>query len=188
MFPASSFLSASVKLLLQSKPAQARQSQEHAAGSLSLVNGIAPSPDGGAEPSLLSASRSSNALLEPKRADATTMKIRLIERLGVEFGISTDDFDSQFAYGMAVRGIVEGIKLQEGGLSMLAEIEEKLGLGRPGMSLDSLIRAILEPGGDDDRTLGATLREQAGEAVDDERAEALNQVRRDDNGLYGFWA
>ncbi|TIT70995.1 MAG: hypothetical protein E5W56_22360, partial [Mesorhizobium sp.] len=55
-----------------------------------------------------------------------------------------------FSYGSAVKNAVEALKRQSP--SAIAEIERQLGLDQLGISLDTLVNAIVDPtGGDRDR-------------------------------------
>ncbi len=130
--------------------------------------------------------RITEALFNPLVPDATTMKIRLMERLGEELGISMDDFDSRFAYGVALKSILEGIKRLSDSPAIIKEIEKNLGLDELGISLDTLISAVTEPGGDDEQQLDAALKDKVGETDNEAKAafEALQKVKPDENGLY----
>lgn len=63
----------------------------------------------------------------------------------------------------------------------LVEIENKLGLDKLGVSLDTVVNAMIDPGGDDGDKLDAALRRRLGEAGKDHSALA----RLDELGRYG---
>src|SRR5690606_31097102 len=111
MLVPSPVLSASANLLLQAMPQPVRQPPASAADAvLKTAAGLSPAAS---DPSVLPQAGESgtSALFDPGRPDATAMKARLIERLGEAFGLSMDDFESQYAYGMALREIVDGIRM-----------------------------------------------------------------------------
>lgn len=126
----------------------------------------------------------------PNTMDITSMKVRLMERLGEAFGISMDDHPDARSFGHAIREVVEKLKMSPDGLKVLAKVEKDLGLDDLGISIDTLIGAIIDPTGDDAEKLDAALREQVGESIEDEReAETLQRLARmglDDAGLYGI--
>lgn len=114
------------------------------------------------------------------------MKVRLMERLGEELGISMDDFNSVRSYGLAIRQAVEEIKREPGGGFFLAELEKKLGLDDLGISLDTLVDAMTDPTGEADRKLEAALKAQVGDIFDEDDKAALAALAPDEIGLYGF--
>lgn len=129
------------------------------------------------------------------RVNSTEMKVKLIEKLALEFGIDKDDFESISAFGGAVHARSEELKrLPDGsGIKILDEIADKLGLDELGISLDTLIDAIKEPGGTADDILNAALKEKANElnAENEQSAEILRTigaVRVDENGIYSLLA
>lgn len=152
---------ASISSLFAAIPASERSppSQSTPQGAASLV-AIAHGTKGSATPDNHTPAQDglSGALFDRQHPNFMTEKIRLIERAGLEFGIGQSDYDSSSAYGAAIRRAFEAIKLQPGGIFTLAKIAENLGLGELGVSLDTLINAISEPGGDDSKRLDAGLK------------------------------
>lgn len=121
--------------------------------------------------------------------DVTAMKVRLMERLGDAFGISMEDHPDARSFGGAIRDVVEKLGMSPDGMKVLAKIEKDLGLDELGISIDTLIGAIIDPSGNDAEKLDAALREQAGELLESgEEAETLQRLARmglDEAGLYG---
>lgn len=119
------------------------------------------------------------------QTDPTQLKVQLFKALGEAFGFDMKDFKSIKSFGNAIRSQVEKMKLTPEGRHALADIEKKLGLSELGISLDTLIEAVISPEGAASDELNAALKEQSAE--DDELAEAveiLDSVKVDGNGLY----
>ncbi|RUT99646.1 hypothetical protein EOD23_24760 [Mesorhizobium sp. USDA-HM6] len=113
--------------------------------------------------------------------NVTATKVRLMERAGKEFGIDQADYESVFSYGSAVKNAVEALKRQSP--SAIAEIEKQLGLDQLGISLDTLVNAIVDPQGSDSDRLDAALEKQVGDDGKDDGNAA--SIRPDEIGLYG---
>lgn len=111
--------------------------------------------------------------------NVTATKVRLMERAGKEFGIDQADYESVFSYGSAVKNAVEALKQQSP--SAIAGIERQLGLDQLGISLDTLVNAIIDPQGSDGDRLDAALEKHLGEIATDEAIP----VQPDEIGLYG---
>ena len=121
--------------------------------------------------------------------DITEMKMQLIEKTGKAFGIERGDFDNQGDFGKAIKAVVSEIRRMENGGRMLANIAKDLGLDDLGISIDTMVGAIVDPGGRDDKKLDEALREQTGEDFVD-FAQGGSAARGfpvlvDDLGLYG---
>jgi hypothetical protein len=121
--------------------------------------------------------------------DITEMKMQLIEKTGKAFGIERGDFDNQAEFGKAIKAVVSQIRRMENGGQMLAGIAKDLGLDDLGISIDTMIGAIVDPGGRDDKKLDEALKEETGEDVldaakDGSAARGLSVIV-DDLGLYG---
>lgn len=132
----------------------------------------APSPVTQAEPAT-SASRFSLDSL-----NITATKVRLMQRAGKEFAVDQTDYDSVSSYGSAIKNAVEALKRQSP--SAVSKIERQLGLDQLGVSLDTLVNAIVRPQSGDNDRLDAALRQHAGG-----QGEAASG-RPDDLGLYGL--
>ena len=121
--------------------------------------------------------------------DVTARKVQLMERLGEAFGIAMEDHADARSFGMAIREIVEKLKTTPEGRERLVEVGRDLGLDRLGISIDTLIGAMVDPMGDDAEKLDAALKADMGETLEDEaEAELLARLARmglDEAGLYG---
>jgi hypothetical protein len=126
---------------------------------------------------------SADSVFSPNHLDPTQMKIRLMERVGDEFGIDMDDFDDQASYGLAIQKAVSEIRAEPGGHLVLAEIEKSLGLDELGLSIDEMINAIIDPGSSDGDKLDAALEEKAGNQTDGGETSS-GSVTLSDIGIY----
>lgn len=119
------------------------------------------------------------------QTDPTQLKVQLFKALAEAFGLDMQDFGSISSFGEAIRAKVEEMKMDPEGRKILAEIEKKLGLSELGISLDTLIEAVINPDGAANDELEAALAKES--ADEDELAEAveiLGSVEVDGNGLY----
>ena len=78
-------------------------------------------------------------------ADHNKAKMWLFERLGAELGVNMDDYDSLSDYAVAIREIVDDMRYTPEGHQRLKEIERDLGLVKLGLSIDTLINAMIDP-------------------------------------------
>ncbi|MBZ9848892.1 hypothetical protein LB565_12960 [Mesorhizobium sp. CA14] len=143
------------------------------AASIHSAVGIAASPLVQAEP----AAPASKFRLDNLNITAT--KVRLMERAGKEFGVDQTDYESVSSYGAAIKNAVEALKRQSP--SAIAEIERQLGLDQLGVSLDTLVDAIVDPRGSDSERLDAALKQHAGGPGEGDAAS----IQPDELGLYG---
>ncbi|MDX8503188.1 hypothetical protein RFM99_33050 [Mesorhizobium sp. VK4C] len=81
---------------------------------------------GAGSPLTQAQARITESMFSVNNLDATQMKARLFERVGKEFGIDQDDYDSLFSYGSAIKTALDDLKQKSP--SSIAEIEKKLGL------------------------------------------------------------
>lgn len=123
------------------------------------------------------------AMFSVNSVDPTEMKVRLIERLGDEFGIKQSDYTSMASYGMDIQRAVEALKAKPGSAQTITAIEKKLGLDKLGVSLDDLVNATIDPNGRAGKKLDAALKKQAGEMGKREGIAGLLQP--DEIGIYG---
>ncbi|AZO15350.1 hypothetical protein EJ069_11800 [Mesorhizobium sp. M2A.F.Ca.ET.043.05.1.1] len=92
----------------------------------------------------------------------TATKVRLMQQAGKEFGVDQTDYESVSSYGSAIKSAVEALKRQSP--AAVAKIERQLGLDQLGVSLDTLVNAIVRPqGGESDRLDAALKRHASGE-------------------------
>lgn len=159
-------------------------------GLMAAANGIPLSGNAGAsKPSRQAQAKVVEALFSANTVDANKLKIKLMERLGKQFGLSVEEFDTQASFAAAVRDAVGQIKQQENGYLQLIAIEKELGLDKLGITLDELVNALIEPETEDGRKLEAALRKQAGDAEDGNGTEAslralLALMHHDGDGVY----
>lgn len=146
---------------------------------LAAANGMAPD---GAGPLAQARGKIAESLFDRRAVDVNEMKVNLYERLGKEFGLDLEDFDDVRQFGREIRRAVEELKRQEGGFQVLARIERDLGLDKLGISIDTLIDAMIEPGGDADEKLEAALVRQLKEE-DEKILEKMGALMR---GGYEF--
>ncbi len=95
------------------------------------------------------ARRFPEALFDHSVPTVSQKRIELMRRVGDEFGLKLEDFETSSKFGAAVREKIGQIKLQPGGALALAAIEKKVGLDKLGISLDDFVDAMMDPGGDE---------------------------------------
>lgn len=89
----------------------------------------------------------------------TATKVRLMQQAGKEFAVDQTDYESVSSYGSAIKNAVEALKGQSP--SAVAKIERQLGLDQLGVSLDTLVNAIVRPQGRDNDRLDAAMKQHA---------------------------
>jgi hypothetical protein len=171
--------SAALQLLLQRSqfsPLTVAAGRNATAEVVAAANGAVPASMAG-----LPNSRTeiSDAIYSVNSVDADKLKVNLIGRLGAEFGISADDFESASAFGTAIKHALDAMKQDDGWQRRVAEIERNLGLDELGISLGSFINAVINSDSDDAAKLDAALRDK----VDDDAQRA--RFTLDDIGIYG---
>lgn len=189
-----STVNSAAMLILQQVRAPAADADADAAPAdgllMAAANGIPLSGNAGAsKPSRQAQAKVVEALFSANTVDANKLKIKLMERLGKQFGLSVEEFDTQALFAAAVRDAVGQIKQQENGYLQLIAIEKELGLDKLGITLDELVNALIEPETEDGRKLEAALRKQAGDAEDGNGTEAslralLALMHHDGDGVY----
>lgn len=186
--------SVALQILQQSTPQTQSLADKASAAHdlLAIAAGVSnPHGSGGRSAIAQAQARISESFFSVHQVDANQMKVRLFERAGLAFGIEMADFDSSAAYGTAIKRAFMELKAKPGGEQAIAEIEKNLGLDKLGISLQSLISAILDPLGEDSVELDNALKKLTGEDAkgdrdgSDQRA-ALDRIRADDIGIYGF--
>lgn len=165
---------------------QYRPSSPAVGDTISGGNDIVATANGVGDPFRDARAAASESVFSVNHVDVTKMKLDLMEKVGEAFGIKMDDYDSQASYGSAIRRVVSEIKKQDDGSLVLAGIEKDLGLDKLGMSIDSMINAIIDPQGNDGEKLDAALKRQAGEDGRTQgAASVLASITLDDTGIYG---
>jgi hypothetical protein len=167
-------------LLILQQPRTLARSADSGPADISGISGFAGSDAG--SPLAQARAKISDAMFSVNRPDPTAMKVRLIERLGEEFGIKQSDYTSMASYGADIKRAVEALKAKPGSAQIIIQIEKKLGLDKLGISLDELVDATIDPTGDGNKKLNAALKKQAG---DFGKGEFAGLLRPDEIGIYG---
>ncbi|MDG4882969.1 hypothetical protein [Mesorhizobium sp. WSM4884] len=167
-----------VALLTLQRQRQTPAPKSIADGLVSSINRSAE-PDGAGSPLIQAQAKISRSMFSVNSLNVTATKVRLMERAGKEFGIDQDDYESVASYGSAVKHAVEALKRQSP--AAIAEIERQLGLDQLGVSLETLLNAIVDPQGGSAGRLDAALEKYLGEAAEGNAAS----LQPDEIGLYG---
>jgi hypothetical protein len=163
-------------LILQQPRALAGSADNDPAG-ISGISGLL----GSGSPFAQAPAKISDAMFSVNSVDPTEMKVRLIERLGKEFGIEPSDYKSMADYGADIKRAVDALKAKPGSAMAIIAIEKKLGLDKLGISLDDLVGATIDPNGDASKKVDAALRKQAGEMGKSQGGS----LQSDEIGIYG---
>lgn len=160
-----------LSLILQPvRPQFAPGSASHSDNVVAAVNGLGKAS---AENAL--ATNSSDDLFSVKIVDVNKLKVDLIDRLSKALGVKQEDYDTSRSFGFALKMAVIELKSKPEGRMLLLELEKDLGLDKLGISIDTLINAIIDPSGDDGEKLDAALGKQLGEA-NQQRAIELDEI------------
>jgi hypothetical protein len=176
--PSISALSSAAALFLRpQRPASSNASAgDNLIASVNSVSGHA-----GASSLTQAQGKINESMFSVNNTDATQMKARLFERVGKEFGIKQEDYDSLSSYGSAIKIALDDLKQKSP--SSIAAIEKKLGLDELGVSLETVVNAIIDPQGSDDDRLDAALNKKIGEIAKGGSNTPTQQP--DEIGLYG---
>lgn len=176
-----------LQVLQQSGGPPAVAARKPAVGDLLLAaaNGIPSAASEGPDTSIAAKARITEALFGVNSLDLTKIKTGLFERLGKEFGLSVDDFASLASFGRQIKAAIMSLRRSEEGRAELSRIEKILDLPGLGISIDTVVEAMIDPqGGADDKLEAALLRE-----IDDDDAKVAARLRAlvpDEIGLYRF--
>lgn len=153
---------------------------------LAAANGRSnPAASDRTDNSIAAKAKITEALFSVNSLDLTRMKTNLFERLGKEFGLSVDDFESMAAFGREIKAAITWLRRSEEGRAEVARIEQRMDLPKLGISIDTVVEAMIDPqGGADDKLEAALLRDV--EEADEKAIEALRALVPDEIGLYGF--
>ena len=173
--PSLSALNAATAVLLQRPTAAVRSAGDN------LVASISPAASGIGSPLVQAQGKITESMFSVNNLDPTQMKARLFERVGKAFGINQDDYASLFAYGSAIKTALGEMKQKSP--SDIALIEKKLGLDELGVSLDTVVNAIVDPQSSDSDTLDAALKTFLGETTNG-KGENPASIEQDEIGLY----
>ncbi len=165
MLPTSTMLLAATHMLQQTLAARSQTVTGNAGDALLIgtANGAA-GLEPGANGLLQARGRITEALFSTNSVDPLAMKMRLIERVGEQLGISMDDFDSQLSYGLELKRATSELSQFD-----ILALEKELGLDELGITLDTLINAIIDPAGEDDDRLDAALAKEIWEGSEEGR-------------------
>lgn len=191
----SSSQSSAVLLLQQAtRPMSSGEPSPIASGAslVAAANGVElPSDKDGAGAASRANGKISEALFKPNVPNAIEMKLHLMKRLGEEFGIKLEAHESHASFGRAIEAEINKIKMKPEGALILSAIEKKLGFDKLGFSLDAFVNAIIDPKGADGQKVDAAIKDHLnlddeGQDKAEEARAALEALRIDDAGLYGF--
>lgn len=120
----------------------------------------------------------------------TQMKVKLFEAVGEALGLQEESFSDFSAYASAIQAKMEKMK-EDDPLAFMVfhDIEKDLGLDELGLTLESVVEAMIEPGGSDDEALDAALKAKADEIngdFGDDAEEVFGSLRVDSNGIYSL--
>jgi hypothetical protein len=189
--------SAALLILQQQSPAafNPAESKKSAADNiLAAANGVPAQQASGVSVSTQptkTESKISQDMFSVNATNLTKVKVDLFRRVGEALGIDESNFGSDAEYGAAISRQIAQIKAQPGGDLTINAITQKLGLDKLGVSLDTVVGAILDPKGGENDALDAALDKQYGEdkkkALDgSQTASQKNQllVKPDEAGIY----
>lgn len=117
-------------------------------------------------------------------------KVALIKAIGQAVGVDEDKFSSNFDYAKAVGAEIEKMRNSPGGDDALSALSKKLGLDKLGISLDTMVKAIMVPSGDEGKQLDAAIAKEFDQAGQERllslknATETLTSVSQDENGVY----
>jgi hypothetical protein len=149
-----------LQMLQQAQPQQRAANRPGGNDLLAASNGPRGAVSGLGKPMTDAQARINEAMFSVNTVNATAMKVKLIERVGKEFGIDHDDYDNERSYGAAIRNAMAELKNRPDAAMAVTAIEKNLGLDKLGISLETLVNAIFDPKGDDADRLDAALRRQ----------------------------
>jgi hypothetical protein len=180
-------------LILRQVSASSTPGNDNGSTATSLVaaaNGVPDPDDSGASNVTAKAKGKISEALFSSTPNLQEIKVGLYRQLGDAFGISFDDAKSASEFASSVRAAIGKLKTQSGGDLALKAIEQKLGLDKLGITLDTLVNAIDDPDGDDAHALDGALRQSLGLGAKDADDRASQQglsslVSAGDDGLYG---
>lgn len=122
-------------------------------------------------------------------ASLTQARMQLYARVGEALGVKEEDYATPQLWATALRGVVRAIRAQKGGDAAILQIEQKLGLDKLGVSLDTVIDSISDPGGGASNALNDALKKAAGKgliAIDNGVTGLGGSVQINDIGVYSL--
>jgi hypothetical protein len=132
-------------------------------------------------PSASTSAQTADALFSVNSPNLNKLKMDLFKRVGEALGVKESDYATPEDYGAALKKAVGQMKLDPNGQQEIAGIEKDLGLDKLGVSLDTVINAIVDPKGDDAKKLDAALEKQINDGQASDRSFG---IKSDDIGIY----
>lgn len=130
-------------------------------------------------------SKIANVLFDVSTPSVNQLKVDIFKRTGEALGIEEKDFASTKAYGAALSEVVATLKSSPNAKQIITSIEKKLGLDKLGVSLETVIDAIVDPSSGADDELNQALERQLG-AFDGPASTRAKRphIQSDELGLY----
>ncbi|MGO9483622.1 MAG: hypothetical protein ACLPX9_03415 [Rhodomicrobium sp.] len=120
-------------------------------------------------------------------ASLTQLKMQLFKRVGMELGVKEEDYATPQLWAAALRQAVSAIRAQKNGDLIIKGIEHDLGLDKLGVSLDTVIDAIGNPGSSAGKALDDALKKAIAKgdiAIDGGEANQQGAVQISEIGMY----
>ena len=172
---------ASLVLQLTRSPAGGPQDKKDSADVAAIANGMAgiSGPETQAQAKIAGMQSATSV---------TELRVRLYKRVGEELGVKQEDYATPQQWAAAMRQAVSVIRGQGNeGAAAILEIEQKLGLDKLGVSLDTVIDSISDPGGGASKALNDALKKAVAKgdiAAGGDDVGADGTVRLNEIGMY----
>jgi hypothetical protein len=149
-------VNSTASLILQqlSSVAPAPAEENNPANLIATANGLS-SKTGVAGPQSQAQSKITDTL---SATGLTQLKMQLYKKTGEALGVTESDYTTPQLYASALRKAVSLIRAQKDGENIIAGIEHQLGLDKLGVSLDTVIDSIDNPGSSSAKTLDDALQ------------------------------
>ncbi len=121
-------------------------------------------------------SKVSEAMFSMNGDSVAKQKLELIVRTGKALGVARDDYTSMDDFIAATKKAFGELKVKPDGAAAIRKIEQELGLGKLGLSLEDVINSATE-GGDNDKITRA-LERRSHQKDDDKK----DKVKTDGDG------
>ena len=119
-----------------------------------------------------SAATSTDELFKATTSNVTQMKISLFERVGEALGVDKEDYASEAKFYDAVASRFSALVMQEDSHIFIGKLEQELGLYELGVSLRTVVTAMVEPSGKDAEKLSDALEQRALASEEQAKADA----------------
>ncbi|MGN8019088.1 hypothetical protein ACTJJ7_00085 [Phyllobacterium sp. 22229] len=120
------------------------------------------------------------------RPSINQIKIELFERTGEALNVDESKYATKTDYFKAVKIAFLALKLHQGGEKIIDGLEEGLGLKDLGLSLETVINAMGNPDGEDDRKVTEALEKKFGAENNAYSGKRAGPVHINDAGIYGI--